>query len=485
MAGLPSKAELDVVLREKSELGDQVVTIALQLPPPERRLMGKFDSSLTFWQFIKKLESDAGVNLTKRESPNHTYLQLTITFMSRELSTNSELRTRSLFSLGLITGNKLLKASFVDTNVPFDQFLAQDLQKEEEDQSKYLKEIELREQEVQKSQKEISAKIDRERLNIEAIKRGEEKQKKLDDERRREQDKPTPEVEFNFEEQQKLLAVGREVKNAVEEEEWSLEKAQAYNAAQAESRAILRKRHMILEAAEKESVEREIENFGSRNIQAFKPSAKPFNPKSIDIPESWYDVSVQDLAGVVNKNNKDQEQIFKPKSVRKKEFEQKFSKFKRCLVNVRFPDKFEIQIQFHPKEPVSTLYEALKPCLLNPDADWYLYSAPPMTKVDPKSSKTFMKMRFVPACILHFGHPDGAMSGPYLLPEFIEGATEREKDFSLDERAKYVTQDAADELSIKVIREAMDVEEEEVKEVKKTEEKEKEKVLKKPSWFKA
>lgn len=125
---------------------EKVVNIGLQLPPPEQRIVAKFNSSVTFWQMLKDLEKDKGVNLTRRSSSGF-YLQPTLTYVTREvcfinfqisrrrgrfdasqLSTNRELRRMSLSSLGLISGNKLVKVTFKETEVPVDKFLEEDAQ---------------------------------------------------------------------------------------------------------------------------------------------------------------------------------------------------------------------------------------------------------------------------------------------------------------------------------------------------------------------
>jgi len=115
------------------------------------------------------------------------------------------------------------------------------------------------------------------------------------------------------------------------------------------------------------------------------------------------------------KKEKNQE-IFKSKTEMKQERELSYQKYKRFFIRVRFPDKIELQGEFGPYETLESLFKFVEDSMRDTMGnDWYLYTAPPMEKLDRKSTKNFIKLGFVPAILVHFGHPEGSIcSSPYL-----------------------------------------------------------------------
>eukprot|EP01126_Amoeba_proteus_P054029 TRINITY_DN6616_c0_g2_i2.p1 TRINITY_DN6616_c0_g2~~TRINITY_DN6616_c0_g2_i2.p1 ORF type:complete len:408 (+),score=138.27 TRINITY_DN6616_c0_g2_i2:631-1854(+) len=213
------------------------------------------------------------------------------------------------------------------------------------------------------------------------------------------------------------------------EEEWSFEKAVAYNSKLRSAREALRTQNSLMEIQEMKKIEEEINNFGDRNPQLYIPSDKPLNPSTFEIPDSWYDLSASDMSNIYVSGPKE-EQI-KPKSLKKKDIEAQYKKWKRCLVRIRFPNRWELCLEFHPHETPVAIYRALEKYLVDPlpTLDWFLYTAPPMTLLDSKSKKTLIAHRLVPACIVHFGVTEGTtLPEPYLIQTLLESGKERIKE---------------------------------------------------------
>jgi len=80
----------------------------------------------------KKPGIEGKITLQKNESDG-TYLQPSLIYMAKEIETNSELRSTTLAQIGLLKGNGLFKLILKKTNVPFQEFIIKDSEKELED----------------------------------------------------------------------------------------------------------------------------------------------------------------------------------------------------------------------------------------------------------------------------------------------------------------------------------------------------------------
>lgn len=158
-----------------------------------------------------------------------------------------------------------------------------------------------------------------------------------------------------------------------------------------------------------------------RNPTALAPSTKPFSPASVKLPDNFFNVTSGDVSG----KKKQEEQIFKSKAESKMEREQIYDKYKRFYIRIRFPDKKELQGEFGPHEKPEALFQFIQESLATDKTDWYLFTAPPMQKLDRKSEKTFVKLGFVPAVLVHFDFEDQSTPGPYLKPELLSQIKEK------------------------------------------------------------
>lgn len=88
---------------------------------------------------------------------------------------------------------------------------------------------------------------------------------------------------------------------------------------------------------------------------------------------------------------------------------------------IRFPDKTELQAEFSPHEVSEALFSFVEDSLAVKGQEWYLYTAPPMVKLERSSPKTFLKLGYLPAVLIHLGHPEGKSLRFFELELIYEG----------------------------------------------------------------
>jgi hypothetical protein len=93
-------------------------------------------------------------------------------------------------------------------------------------------------------------------------------------------------------------------------------------------------------------------SFEERNVAVFAPSSVPFDARSIDIPDDFYEITTADLrlnAAIQKQKKKEQELVqgnLRTKEMRERDRIKKLSKYKKCFIRIRFPDRTELQGTF-------------------------------------------------------------------------------------------------------------------------------------------
>jgi len=144
LSGLPSNAKLTLVKRTST--ANQEVTIGLQTPKNER-LVGKFPPPTSLWDILRYWEQEKGLNFTTDsdilpDSPDkvRVYMQPVITYTTKEIGTNEDLRSMTLGKLGLTSGNGLLRLCHKYTTIPIEMFLTMDAQNASLQQMAFIQE---------------------------------------------------------------------------------------------------------------------------------------------------------------------------------------------------------------------------------------------------------------------------------------------------------------------------------------------------------
>jgi len=169
-----------------------------------------------------------------------------------------------------------------------------------------------------------------------------------------------------------------------------------------------------------------------RNITVFTPSSAPFDPRSIDIPEDFYVITKQDLqlnAAIQKQKKKEQEIIdgsLRTKEMRERDRIKKLSKYKKCFIRIRFPDRVELQGTFLPLEKISSIYQFVRDCLREESQDFHLYIIPPKTILKTDDPTNLRDHNFLPACLIYFGLNEGSkIQSPFLKEHLIADIKEK------------------------------------------------------------
>ncbi|EQC42687.1 hypothetical protein, variant [Saprolegnia diclina VS20] len=93
-------------------------------------------------------------------------------------------------------------------------------------------------------------------------------------------------------------------------------------------------------------------------------------------------------------------QSFRTLAMRELDDMQRRSVYQEAVLRVRFPDKVVLQAVFHPSEPLQAVADLVTSCLATPRA-FYLYTTPPMTKLD--ATKSLLDLHLVPASNVFLG----------------------------------------------------------------------------------
>jgi len=472
LSGLPAHAKL-VLKKSEVPLQLQDVNIALQFS--NNRFINKFPSSTTLWDILKYWEKEKGINLTTdgeilpdSKDKTKVYMQPVITYTTKEIGTNAELRATTLAKLGLISGNGLLRLLHKYTTMPLDEFLKRDGQSvatekiNEEKENQILLEKRLQESKERQEQAII------EREKIEAIRKAAEEEQQRMAERVKQYIKEDELEKKKMEEQHIQLLAERKKQEEIDRLEVARltkertdrllqESTDRFLQEEDTNRLLQEGKNRLLqedtvvnkEKLVKEENKRKLpENTNNipkkepeipeepidRNTQVFAPSTTPFDPHTINIPDDFYNITSADLkqnAEILKKRKKtemEEKSVLKTKEMRERDREKKWSKYTKCYIRIRFPDRTELQGIFRPTEKPKALYSFINDSLReeNRSVPFYVYTIPPKVIIKIDELKNFRDIGFLPAALVYFGLEEGVqMQTPFITETLIQAIKEK------------------------------------------------------------
>ncbi|RHZ69366.1 hypothetical protein Glove_284g104 [Diversispora epigaea] len=162
-----------------------------------------------------------------------------------------------------------------------------------------------------------------------------------------------------------------------------------------------------------------------RDVKVFNPIPENVPiPTNFEIPDSFYELTPLELKYLLSmqssKRANEENAGFKTSTVRAHEEKEKEAKYPKTLIRVRFPDRFQLQIAFLTKEKVTNLYEFVRGTLRSPHRAFELYISPPK-KILSDQSLSFFQAGLSPASIVYFNWLDKSDEdqNPYLTEEFL------------------------------------------------------------------
>lgn len=413
------------------------------------------------------------------------YNQPIVNFMSTDLATNTDLRKSTLATLGVKSGSAVLRVRFKQTEVEYNEFLALDLvlAETEADESKeteqriadakvaaklrYDEEV-ARKTGEEKSRKETENRQIAEQRAAAAAREAEEReaQKFAEDMEAATQDSlktsaPRTEASISSATSSSAPQSAATIQKSTHTSS-SSENAMQVDAAPATEQPAPRKKfevvveppgppglldqylaeggivdseysrlHELLRNAQGDVVEkanRIPSEPCERDIRVFAPSNKPFDASSLELPDDFFNMTPEELAKERQSANKQKSaNDLKTKEMRERERLSKLSRFKKCFVRFRFPDRVELQAAFYPQEGLAQLSEIVTSQLVDPNLKFHLFTTPPTTNVH--ATKNLRDQGFLPATLVHVGLAPGSKgTSPFLKPEAM--ALIQEKAFA-------------------------------------------------------
>jgi hypothetical protein len=471
LSGISANATLEVKkAATSSKAGDEGAQIQVAVTLESARHIMSFPSTVSIWHILKAVETEKGVALLTSSSSKKLkhgeiltfYNQPVVNFMSTELSTNTDLRRTTLSGLGVKSGSAVLRVRFKPTERAAKEFLAEDAELEEAEAA----EAKLAEQRLQDAK--LASQV---RQQEESARRAEEDAQRkvaeeIQEQERREQMKAREAREVEqFESdlaaatRASLSASASSVSSSSPPIRAATTHSQAANPSsqmdvdrQPPSQPPRKKFEVIVEPPgppmdpqllktlmeggmidsdhsrlhealrmQQDAVEKANRiptEPCARDVKVYAPSSTPFDPSSLTIPDDFYEVHAEDVARSKPSGPRVGEEQMKTKAMRDKERLQKLSRFKKCIIRFRFPDRIELQANFYPQEGLAHLEAFVRDNLVNPELKFYLFTSPPTTNVH--ASQNLRDQGFLPAALVHVALSPGAQAtSPFLKPEVI------------------------------------------------------------------
>ncbi|KAI3634832.1 hypothetical protein MIR68_007213 [Amoeboaphelidium protococcarum] len=161
-------------------------------------------------------------------------------------------------------------------------------------------------------------------------------------------------------------------------------------------------------------------------IKVYKISDNQPSATNLNLPDSYYEISAGDLKTIMQqsaaKNSTDQPLL--TKALRDKMDMEKERKYPHTVIRFKFQEQ-QLMVETLFESSVSTiadLYRFMDGCLHSQDlADkYYLFTAPPMKRLDKSSNSTLYKSGLSPSAVVHVGLIDqSSVKGKQLLSNAV------------------------------------------------------------------
>jgi len=408
------------------------VNIALQLPNGER-LQRLFPVSTTLWELIRYWESNKSYNLTemykmsptsskikeifsKKSSTPHRegYFQPCIVFLNQEVNTNSSLKSTTLQKLGLVSGNGLLR--LFHRIVPLEassQTASNDFLKNI-DPSSDMKELETNQTINPVIFQSFSNNNNNNNNNMKMTASDSELNSNITES----SDIPFHSVASSDNKPIEILPMKKidqsETMNPLEKSITTTTTKTITTSTDTSSTDITNPLltstdtnvNIAMDSKEEKiSTENSETNREQNRERKLLSPSEYFNPsESEDYPESFYDVSVDDLHYWMKSYQTDD--VLKTKKIRDKEREAKRGNlYEKAIIRVRFPDRVELQGTFRANETTEDLLSFVREQLNNSQVLFHLYTSPPPKQL--LRNATLESQQLLPAALVYFSLESG------------------------------------------------------------------------------
>lgn len=468
MVGLMSGQELEAIRVSSKATANIKANVAVQLPTG-KRIQNHYPANLTLWELLVQVETASGTPLTKVEDPKTgKYMIPSLTIMNREFATLKLLKESTLYGVGASKAPILFRLRFKPSTLTLAQVL-------EEEEKQLLAAKEAAEAEAKERAASAPAKEPEKKINEPEAQTSMDVEKKEVKEEEKEEEEKAAAVEKKQDEkmevEKEVTPVQPESKARKDSEDMNTDKKdiseaekeriiqeylkkyqltdkdlQKFNEENAKAQLQQQQQKKAQEDAKKAAAaatasslssstsgngeaKGEYDPYGAatdedvpeeeRGVQVFSPNNSDYNPADYDVPDSFYDLTPEDLRALRKDAARDaeEERTLMTREMRERRARARCKVFKRCRIRVRFPDMVELQRVFLPNAKVAAIYRVIRESLADPTTKFSLYTTPP--KRDLINQETTLARRgLVPATVVYikFANPD-VVGTKYLRPE--------------------------------------------------------------------
>eukprot|EP00741_Cyanophora_paradoxa_P005188 tig00000852_g5028.t1 len=150
-----------------------------------------------------------------------------------------------------------------------------------------------------------------------------------------------------------------------------------------------------------------------REARVLRPAAGGPDPGRFEVPDDFFEFTVEDLAIVQRAAHASDGDLLLTRKLREEMEARRRRRYAKCLIRVRFPDRFVLQGTFAARERVADVYDFVRQRLAAP-RPFYLYVAPPVQRV-AESGTSVHAAGLTPATLLNFAF-EGAPAPPRVAP---------------------------------------------------------------------
>lgn len=161
----------------------------------------------------------------------------------------------------------------------------------------------------------------------------------------------------------------------------------------------------------------------SRSVQVFRPSQERFDPRRIQLPDDFFEPSVQEMSAAANSLTSGVHRLndapLMTKKMRDAHAEKRMSRFRKVLIRILFPDRVALQGIFEPKSTVRQVQRFVRAALRDArNVRFHLFLVPPKEKLE-QLDVTLWSKGLVPAALVHIGIDEGPKEGRLLLKQSL------------------------------------------------------------------
>ncbi|KAI9009138.1 GLUT4 regulating protein TUG-domain-containing protein [Hyaloraphidium curvatum] len=145
-----------------------------------------------------------------------------------------------------------------------------------------------------------------------------------------------------------------------------------------------------------------------RNVSLFQPPPAGEGAASIELPDSFFELSQAELKLLLAQSRRQTEKLLNRPLMTKelrdqekaKELQLRKTKYPKTRIRVRFPDMVSLEATFWSEEPVSELYSVISSVLQDAKREFHL-TTPGLSKKELDPAASFVASGMAPACNVH------------------------------------------------------------------------------------